>query len=173
MTEEWRSIPGHELYEASSFGRIRSWAVRGWSGRRAASPKIRCLCKSNDGHLRIQLGRGGPHFGVHCLIALTFHGPRDAGQVCRHLNGIPEDNNVDNLVWGTPGENGQDAKAHRVLPHGISHGAAKLNDDAVRAIRAGGDNISALARRFQVSRTVIRRVRLGKAWTHVDLAEAA
>lgn len=173
MTEEWRPIPGYDLYDVSSLGRIRSWAVRGWMGRRAATAKIRWPVKSNDGHLRIQLGKGGPHFGVHCLVALAFHGPRPSREVCRHLNGISDDNRAENLVWGTLRENGQDAHAHGAMSHGSDHAAAKLNDDAVRLIRTSSESVSALARRFQVSRKAIAQARSGRTWTHVCVGERA
>lgn len=170
MIEEWRTIPGHALYDASSFGRIRSWAVRGWPNLRAKTPKIRCLYKEKDGHLSITLGRNGRHVGVHTLIALAFHGPRGTGQVCRHLNGIPNDNRPDNLTWGTPRENSQDARNHRAFPHGSNHSNAKLNDEAVCIIRTSTETVSALARRFQVSRRAITHARSGQTWSHVTKA---
>lgn len=36
-SEEWRAVPGFELYEVSRDFRARSW--RGWGGRRSAAPK--------------------------------------------------------------------------------------------------------------------------------------
>ncbi len=55
--------------------------------------------------------------------------------------------------------------------HGFLRGEAqpraKLNDNAVREIRASSESTAALARRFEVSWPVIGAVRNGKTWRHV------
>lgn len=51
---------------------------------------------------------------------------------------------------------------------GIAHPIAKLDDDAVRAIRLSSGTAEAVALQFCVSATLIRRVRRREAWTHVE-----
>ena len=66
---------------------------------------------------------------VHRLICSAFHGEPDPKSLqVRHLDGKPENNKPDNLMWGTQEENWQDRKVHG---HGISgenHPLAKLTN---------------------------------------------
>lgn len=99
--EEWRPIPGHDGYEASSLGRVRS-------PRRVLKP-----WGSNNkiGHLKVGLD-GGKRMWVHRAVLLAFVGPCPPGLEVRHLNGEPTDNRVENLRYGTHAENMQDMAAH-------------------------------------------------------------
>lgn len=166
LAEEWRSVPGFDLYEASTRGRIRSWAVRGYLGMRARKPTILRQEIGADGHRRVCLGRHA-RIGVHVLVAMTFIGPRGDAEVCRHIDGDPANNAPTNLAWGSSQENSLDKHAHGTMLVGETHPAAKLTDDHVRAIRASIESVSALSRRFGVSRTSIRRARDGRNWIHV------
>ena len=55
---------------------------------------------------------GRCHEYVHRLVLETFVGPRPDGMEARHLNGDCQDNRVENLIWGTPLENGADKIRH-------------------------------------------------------------
>jgi hypothetical protein len=73
---------------------------------------------------------------VHELVATAFIGKRRGRQVCRHLNGIPKDNRVCNLSWGTYRENEQDKEIHGRTARGTNHGMSKLTEEDVREIRS-------------------------------------
>ncbi len=96
MTEEWREIPCFHKYQVSTWGRVYSD-----KSDRILSPH----CGMN-GYLTVCLSRGRCYpFTVHVLMALAFIGPHKAGyQVC-HGNGIPWDNRLSNLSYGTISEN--------------------------------------------------------------------
>lgn len=47
-------------------------------------------------------------FRVHRLVLETFVGPCPEGMECRHLDGNPSNNLLDNLAWGTREENIED-----------------------------------------------------------------
>lgn len=49
---------------------------------------------------------------VHQLVLCAFRGPPKAGEECRHLDGNPTNNRIENLVWGDPKENYQDRIRH-------------------------------------------------------------
>jgi hypothetical protein len=51
---------------------------------------------------------------------------------------------------------------------GSQHPLAKLSEDAVRLIRASGDTIGELARRFNVCKKTLRAARRGDTWRHVE-----
>ena len=46
------------------------------------------------------------------LMLLTFVGPPEPGQVCRHLDDVPSNNALENLCWGTQSENMHDKVAN-------------------------------------------------------------
>lgn len=49
---------------------------------------------------------------VHQVVAEAFHGPRPAGMETRHRDGDVLNNRSDNLVYGTHGDNMDDAVRH-------------------------------------------------------------
>ena len=69
-----------------------------------------------DIHMRVH---GKKKFAkAHQLILFAFVGPKPNGMECRHLNGNPADNRLENLVWGTRRENVFDSIKHGVFPKG-------------------------------------------------------
>ena len=66
-------------------------------------------------------------------------------------------------------QNMQDRKRNGHHAIGEKSGRAKLNDEAVREIRAMRGIITqhALARKFGVSHTVVYDIQRGKTWKHV------
>lgn len=121
MTEIWKDIPGFEnRYQASNLGRIRSVDryehfseyVRLDGKKRKASVRFmkgRILRPApntgNSGHLAVVLGRKAGTKDVHALIAKAFLGLPLKGQEVMHLDHNPTNNRVDNLKYGTRGEN--------------------------------------------------------------------
>jgi len=80
--------------------------------------------------------------GVHRLVLEAFHRPPRPGEVGRHLDGDPANNDADNLAWGTPKQNAEDRALHdwicrqRMLGHSIERIAqhASLRVDFVRRV---------------------------------------
>ncbi|WP_067496874.1 NUMOD4 motif-containing HNH endonuclease [Nocardia ignorata] len=120
MSEEWRPVVGWErLYEVSDKGRVRSLDrivshVGNFSGEWHVRSRILREDVVRDGHHRVCLSRDGltTTVQVHVLVATHFIGPAPAGAVCRHLDGDPGNNVVDNLAWGTVSDNQKDAVGH-------------------------------------------------------------
>jgi hypothetical protein len=110
---EWRRVPEFPNYEISDTGEIRALAyvdARGWRRKpRAIRGGI-----DGSGYRQVKLvnERGGRMRKVHRLLAAAWHGPCPEGMECRHLDGNRLHNTPDNLRWGTPRENGQDAIRH-------------------------------------------------------------
>lgn len=109
MTEIWRQIPGYEnLYEASTFGRIKS-VDRLVPGKHPGTyakitGKILSPIKNKGGYLRVNLcdetGRKAKF--IHRLVALTFLGPPDGDKTdVNHKDENTQNNRIDNLEWCT------------------------------------------------------------------------
>lgn len=116
--EIWRPVVGYEgSHEVSNIGRVRSVTrvVIRSNGRPHTVPgRVLATHPMEKGHRRITLNKLGRlrTFTVHSLVLEAFVGPRPEGAVCRHLNGDPADNRVENLRWGTGSENQYDAVRH-------------------------------------------------------------
>lgn len=108
MTEEqWRPVVGYEGdYEVSDLGRI--WS-RPRKGTRGGLRKL--VTAQAGGYLVIALGHEDRRY-VHSLVLEAFVGPRPEGAEIRHLDGDPANARLDNLAYGTSGENKQDQVRH-------------------------------------------------------------
>lgn len=176
--ERWVPIAGYEgRYDVSDHGRVRSW-VNNSSNRRSV-PKILKDCSTglNKEYRGLYLGHGRKDGGpcgrnelVHRLVLLAFVGPCPDGQHAAHLDGDPHNNHWSNLRWKTPKENNADKVAHGAQTRGESHHRSKLNEAAVKDIRASYPRVSqrALARKYEVAPITIKKIRTGQTWSHVQ-----
>ena len=99
--EEWRIIPGHIGFEASSYGRIRSFI-------RKKEGKIlnQFLRGDKKKYLSVNISRPTQSgHTTHSLIAKAFIGPRPDGLVVDHIDNDSNNNHADNLQYITSQEN--------------------------------------------------------------------
>lgn len=171
---------GHEgSYEVSSLGRARS-LDREVSGRSGCVVRRRgivlALYIDRDGYASFSLGGGGgAPAKVHIEMLAAFVGPRPDGFACRHLDGNPGNNHLDNLRYGTAKENKADAMRHGTAIRGEACPGAVLDNATAASLHSrlnGGEFPSALAREFGVSVQSVIRVGTGETWSHVTGGEA-
>lgn len=104
--ERWRPIAGWErFYLVSDLGRIRSLQRPGGFLIGTTSP---------DGYRLLRLRDNGrkANVGIHRLVLEAFVGPCPEGHHACHNNGVPDDNRLINLRWGSISSNMQDRKKH-------------------------------------------------------------
>lgn len=102
MKELWKPIEGYEgLYEVSNFGRVKRKYLNGKELILKPIPNWK-------GYNRISLSNGkgkSKIYSIHRLVGKAFiPNPLNKQQI-NHINGIKQDNYVDNLEWVTPQEN--------------------------------------------------------------------
>ena len=174
--EEWRPVVGFEdLYEVSSFGRVRSLdrvqlipatnyrpAHKRVRRGQIVAPQIDCW-----GYPVLQLHRAGVRTKakLHSVVCTAFNGPRPPLHDCAHGDGNKLNASAANLRWATSEENLADRIRHGSLAAGEKNGSAILSRDDVRAIRAEPNALlKDLAARYDVSLSTISVIRNKKAW---------
>jgi hypothetical protein len=123
---EYRDVPDFPGYRVGSDGSVWScWEmkalggrngtiqVRGdsWrrmkTGRQKGRAEGRSYCS-----VRLCVNKKSRLFRVHRLVLEAFVGPCPPGHECRHLDGNPANNQLSNVVWGTPAQNAADRRRH-------------------------------------------------------------
>ena len=113
----------------------------------------------------------GKRFSVHRLVLEAFVGPCPEGMECRHLNGDPSDNRVENLAWGTHQDNMDDRSKHGTTACGERSGAARFASREIQDIRArrvNGESTETLANAFKTNRGSISRICRRLHWKSIE-----
>ena len=101
-------------------------------------------------------------------VALELDGRAPGvGQYACHTCDNPACVNPSHLYPGTPRDNVQDMLVRGRAKVGSLHHCARLDEDAVRYIRASNENTRHLAARFNVTLGAVQQCRAGKTWKHV------
>lgn len=111
----YRPVPGYDDLYAGADGSIVS-------GKRGCALKF---SPSGNGYLKVYIpGSGRSNHCqplVHRLVAAAFLGPCLPGMEVRHGDGFRSNNRIENLCYGSVGDNAQDA-----MEHGTHQGAKML-----------------------------------------------
>jgi hypothetical protein len=165
--EQWRQIPEHDGYDASTLGRIRSWwHTHGWVGQKS---KIMSFWTNKKGYRVVTLKRGPTQ--IQPLILAAFVGPRPEGLQARHLDGNPGNNRLSNLKYGTAKENGEDKVRHGTSRQGTHHEYAAFTEEQVveirRLYRETGMDGNAIAEMFGSHGATILDVVTGRTYKNI------
>lgn len=165
------------FYRISKTGRVQSKRRPSNNGVGATGSwrTLKGSVRKQDGYTEHNLTKNGKGRNklLHVLVLETFVGPCPPGMECRHLDGNPGNNKLDNLAWGTPEENQADRLLHGTSNQGENHGMSKLNWKKVRRIRrlfaSGKLTRPELAQRFCVSPSSISRIISNSIWKETTL----
>lgn len=177
--EEWRAVEGYEgYYEVSSLGRVRSLdrVIFDTVRKRHRSMKGLTLKQVTNvkGYRLVNLSKSNQQKGalVSRLVAKAFHPESyfDGAEVC-HNNGVPDDNTVANLRWDTAKGNSRDRVPHGTHIRGERNPGAKLDAEAVTAIRRlfATSSLSKpeLVKKFNVVTATIDDILAARSWAHL------
>lgn len=160
--ETWKDVVGFEgLYAVSSEGRVMKK-----SGR-----MLKTDAHGHHGYHKAEMRRGDyiKREYVHRMVLAAFVGPCPGGMMCRHLDGNPTNNRVENLAWGTPQENVDDAVRHgtikrtrvKRLPRMHRGPRRKLSERRFAEMMkdlAGGMNQTQAAKKYGMSQPWVNKV---------------
>jgi len=133
-----KKIPIGTGYYIDKAGRVYSDKI-GNSKVKRKTLREKSICKSR-GYFNVSLSINNKSRGytIHYLLLITYRRFPKLKEVCRHLNGNPLDNRLENLKWGTYQENSNDRKIHGTLLRGKNHPMNKLEEEEVREIKKLG-----------------------------------
>jgi hypothetical protein len=101
--EIWKDIPNYEIYQVSSFGRIKLKNYRNTGNERIIKPSM------YKNYLGLYLGKkdNRKFYLVHQLIAIVFlnHKPNGHKLVINHIDFNKQNNNINNLELITARQN--------------------------------------------------------------------
>lgn len=157
-------IPGFPKYTITKNGKIWSKHRRGeWIK----------LTKYKGGYYGVTLHKEKKDYfcRVHRLVLETYVGLCPEGMECRHLNGNPADNRLENLKWGSHGENMRDRELHGNTGKGESNGRCKLTESNVRMIiymyRTGLFLQREIAKLYNITQNTVSTIITKKRWKHL------
>jgi len=174
MTKEiWKDIPGYEkIYQVSNLARVRSFAIPHL--QKPKGPRILSQATNRKtGHKWVSLFKNGKAYrpGVHRVMMMAFKPQSDMSLLVCHLNGVSDDNRLDNLMWGTHSINNHHTLEHGTRMRGSKHHKAKINEqdalDIKKMIAAGTKNRD-IANQYPISENMVSKIRHGKAWGYIE-----
>jgi len=180
--EEWRPVTGFDGYFVSNYGKIKTHRFQKKRfGRRSGTEAFIDLNRKpfflkglvvRGGYLRICFRKNGKKFykSIHRMVLNEFVGPPPKGCIVCHVDGNPQNNKIDNLIYGTHKLNTSHRKLHGTDCTGEKHPMAKLDLKDVNKIRKqyikydrkfGG---RVLSKKYGVSISTICRIAQGRGW---------
>ena len=175
--EVWKEIKGYNnVYLVSNLGNVKSndHFCKGKFGIVEKKGRILKLQKSKKGYLQVSLSFNGKRFhtGAHRLVALSFIENLENKLQVNHINGIKQDNRVENLEWCTNQENQMHAVKNNLSNpnYGEKHHMAKLtNKDVlnIRALHKIGFTNKEMALDYMISQTAMSKIINNKTYINI------
>lgn len=160
--EIYKEVIGYKgLYEVSNFGNVKR--MKKLNNQHEPNTILKPFLTS-AGYTRVQLflhGKKRNHF-IHRLVAMAFlDNPMKKTQV-NHINGDKVNNNLSNLEWSTPSENGK--HSYKVLGRTPMRKVDVLQVESIRNRYVNGEKLTHLAKEYNVSPSTIWNICIGNTY---------
>lgn len=171
--ELWKQLARWEgIYEISNYGRVKRV-----DGNNCAKVGHIMGTSLVNGYPVVRLRYKGrtERNTVHSHVAESFIGPRPLGMQINHINGIRNDNRLENLEYCTPAQNIQHSfdvlKRQRKGAVGEANGKSKLMPEDVVTIRQlyaeGGRSQQSIADTYGITQNMVSKIVLRRFWAHI------
>jgi hypothetical protein len=174
--EEWREIPSSRgRYQISSYGRIKSFAVKREKGQ-----IMKCSVIKNFKYVVLTNGNRKIHYFIHKLVAQAWHQrPSEKHTIVTHLDRNLNNNHYLNLAWVTPEEaNKRNGEYFKKKFSGVKHPGerhhTKLKERDIVQLKkmlAQGVTQNKIAKMFCISEMQVTRIKRGENWGDVKWLE--
>jgi len=119
----------------------------------------------------VRINKKRRRFLTHRLVARAFVDGYAEGLTVNHINGIKTDNRPANLEWVTLADNTvKQWETGLTNLRGDNHPSKRINSTLVRQIRTrslAGERVVDLAQEFNISTSLIYKIREGIRWASV------
>lgn len=149
--KEWKFIKGSDNAFVSKDGKIKR-------NGKIVTPKM-----DSEGYLRCSVGNG-KRDRVHKFVALAFIPNPENKPYVNHINGIKDDNRIENLEWVTPQENSKHAGRNGLLKGGNTQTPLIAINNKDRVINYF-ENQSRAAKTLHINDSEVNKMLKGKRET--------
>jgi hypothetical protein len=172
--ERWVKVPGFgDMYRISSLGRV--WSLHD-SRRHRNKPHFVKPGRNTWGYhfVPLRFEKRTTNVSLGKLLLTCFKGPPVPPRIWAcHNDGNPDNNNINNLRWGTNSENQMDRVRHGTSNRGSANGQSKLSEEDVISIKtrikAGEPNKSIAIDYPHLDSSMVSMIRTGRHWAHVEI----
>lgn len=165
----WKDVVGYEgLYQVSNTGLVKSLVRKGRTQEIVMSPK-----NKKKGYKEVTLYKDNNKSSVtiHQLVAQAFIPNPNNYNCVLHKDDCPPNNHMDNLMWGTLGDNNKDRTNKGRQAKGEKHGRAVLTEQDVLAVRElrskTGWGSPKISKYLGLSANAVGGVLYNNKWKHV------
>lgn len=176
--EIWKDVKGYEgVYQVSNLGNVKSLdreVNSRYGGKRKVEGVLLKFLPDKDNYSRVNLKKNqkGKTILVHRLVAAAFIDNKENKPQVNHINGIKNDNNVENIEWVTLSENRRHAYdtglQNGINRRGEKNNFSKMTKKQVLEIRStykkGVVTYKELSAKFNISSGCIGSIIRKKSW---------
>jgi muconolactone delta-isomerase len=173
--ETWKALDRNQNYEVSSDGRVRERARPVFNRGRVYSKPPRQIEPfiDPDGYafvvIRKPLGTGSEKIFVHRLVMEVFISKCPDDMTVDHIDRVRTNNAVSNLRYATKAEQTENRDLSRISGENSKFSKLKEADvEEIREMICSGSPDNIIAKKFSVSISAIRNIRLGKSWKVIN-----
>lgn len=171
MDEIWNDVKGFVgTYQVSNFGRVKRIIDSNGNPKETIMyvfiepgigyPKVLLTTKSTGKRKA---------YTIHRLVAKAFIPNPENKKYVNHIDSNKTNNKVENLEWCTNSENQIHAFkfGNQYTLRGEDNGAAKLTEKQAIEIYNSTLSKTELSKKFNVSRRIVRMIKLKQRWKHI------